>query len=79
MKRMNEYLSWGLVDNDLGIFTLLSSSIVSIFVIYLMDRNRVNSWVLKLYWVGIMLTNLFYAVPMISRLTLPFLLWASFV
>lgn len=78
MKRMNEYLSWGLVDNDLGIFTLLSSSIVSIFVIYLMDRNRVNSWVLKLYWVGIMLTNLFYAVPMINRLTLPFSIMGIF-
>lgn len=72
MKRMNEYLTWGLVDTDLGMFTLLSSAIVSIFVVYLMDRQRVNSWVLKLYWIGIMVNNIFYTVPMINRVILPF-------
>lgn len=65
----------GYMENDKNvnevesIILTLRPTIIAVLVLFLIDKEKINHWCVKLYIIGLILANLLVSIPMVNRLT----------
>lgn len=81
-ERLNNFIQSDQINNlnsSQGYIWLLRWTWVGLFVYSFMDKEKLNHWFSKIFFIGILLFNMFYNVDMIARMNLPFIMFSIIV
>lgn len=68
-ERLENYLENEDLNEVSSGYLVLRPTIIAIIVFSLIDKDKLNHWFSKIYFIAIIIANLFVSVPMINRLT----------
>lgn len=78
-ERLNTYLE-GRELNEITSLSISSRpSIIAIMIFLFMDRDKLNHWFTSIYFVGVVIGNLFVSVPMINRIIIGMMAFSPIV
>lgn len=68
-ERIQGYLENDEMNEITSIFFVLRPSIIAIIIFACIDRSKTTHWFTSIYFIGMIISNLFVSVPMVNRLT----------
>lgn len=78
-ERLQGYMENDEINEISSIFLTLRPTIIALLVFLLIDKTKLHHWFSNIYFLGIVIGNLFISVPMINRITIGMNIFAPIV